>query len=475
MRFWYNLRRYLGILNDLISFRYKIMGLVLAVVIFLGLAVIWETRGSMVTSLRTQLDQRALSTAKAVAAQSTELILTGNRYGLQQLLLDVRRNSTDIRYIFVEDATGRVLAHTFGPGFPTNLLKYNRLVPAEGASQQVILTDEGLMHDAAVALLGGQLGTVRVGLSEVDLWRAIWEASGRLLIMTTIFSVFFVMAGYLLTEILAKPVRELAQATKTVARGDLNSVVTISSHDEFGQLAQSFNQMTDSLRRSRAEIQELSDLRAELLEKIVTTQETERQRIARELHDETGGALTGILLRLKALENQLTADRAIDIKAALFELRQAVGDALTGVRRMALELRPVVFDELGLTGALQKMVRDYSEKFNININLEVMEVLDNRLPQKVEFAIYRVVQESLNNVIKHAKASEVSILLEPRDKGVRLILEDNGRGFDQDSPSCKRGLGLFGIRERVNLLGGNLTIESEVGQGTTIYADIPVA
>lgn len=429
----------------------------------------------MVTSLRTQLDQRALSTAKAVAAQSTELILTGNRYGLQQLLLDVRRNSTDIRYVFVEDATGRVLAHTFGPGFPTNLLKYNRLVPAEGASQQVILTDEGLMHDAAVALLGGQLGTVRVGLSEVDLWRAIWEASGRLLIMTTIFSVFFVMAGYLLTEILAKPVRELAQATKTVARGDLNSVVTISSHDEFGQLAQSFNQMTDSLRRSRAEIQELSDLRAELLEKIVTTQETERQRIARELHDETGGALTGILLRLKALENQLTADRAIDIKAALFELRQAVGDALTGVRRMALELRPVVFDELGLTGALQKMVRDYSEKFNINVNLEVMEVLDNRLPQKVEFAIYRVVQESLNNVIKHAKASEVSILLEPRDKGVRLILEDNGRGFDQDSPSCKRGLGLFGIRERVNLLGGNLTIESEVGQGTTIYADIPVA
>lgn len=475
MRFWYKLRRYLGILNDLISFRYKIMGLVLAVVIFLGLAVIWETRGSMVTSLRAQLDQRALSTAKAVAAQSTELILTGNRYGLQQLLLDVRRNSTDIRYVFVEDATGRVLAHTFGPGFPTNLLKYNRLVPAEGASQQVILTDEGLMHDAAVALLGGQLGTVRVGLSEVDLWRAIWEASGRLLIMTTIFSVFFVMAGYLLTEILAKPVRELAQATKTVARGDLNSVVTISSHDEFGQLAQSFNQMTDSLRRSRAEIQELSDLRAELLEKIVTTQETERQRIARELHDETGGALTGILLRLKALENQLTADRAIDIKAALFELRQAVGDALTGVRRMALELRPVVFDELGLTGALQKMVRDYSEKFNININLEVMEVLDNRLPQKVEFAIYRVVQESLNNVIKHAKASEVSILLEPRDKGVRLILEDNGRGFDQDSPSCKRGLGLFGIRERVNLLGGNLTIESEVGQGTTIYADIPVA
>ena len=464
--------RKLLILNDTLSFRYKIMGLVLGITLLLGMAITWQTKVTLEISLRQQLDQRALATAKAVAAQSSELILTGNLYSLHQMLLDMLKSSEDIRYIFIQDLKGRVLSHTFGPGFPIELLKYSPLLQGRGEDLRALRTNEGLIHEAIVPILGGQLGFVRVGLSEVRLKQAIIAATIRFLITVTMFSIFFIIAGFILTEILARPVRELVNATKAIGKGDLKARVNITSRDEFGYLASSFNQMVNNLKRSRAEIEELSNLRAELLDRVVTTQEAERQRIARELHDETGGALTAILLRLKALEKEIGEGEAA---SSLRELREMVAEALNGVRRIALELRPVAFEELGLTGVLKKLAQDYSVKFNLEIYLETTGLPEESLSSKAKLAIYRIVQEALNNIIKHAGASRVSIILEPRGDILRLIVEDNGRGFDQDSPESKRGLGLFSMRERVHLLGGKLVIESQVGQGTTIYADIPLA
>ncbi|MEW8958939.1 MAG: sensor histidine kinase [Moorella sp. (in: firmicutes)] len=454
------------------SFRYKLLVLVLAIIILMGLAMAVQTRIILVNSLSQQLDGRALATAEAVAAQSSELILTGNLYGLHQMLQDMQTSGKDIRYIFIQDTWGRVLSHTFTGGFPVDLLAYNQAAAAKKESQQILKTDEGLIHEAAVPIMGGQLGVVRVGLSEAGLRRALFVAMKQFLIMIGIFSAIFSAAAYLLTAVLLKPIKELVRATRAIARGDLDARVAVSGNDEFSLLAASFNGMVESLRRSRAEVEELSNMRAGLLDQVVTTQEAERQRIARELHDETGGALTAVLLRLKALEDQVQGETVIG--RSLGEIRQAVAEAMNGVRRIAMELRPVVFEELGFKGALQKMARDYSDKFALKIHLIIRGLTDDTLPQKVEFAVYRIIQEALNNVIKHARATDVSILLEKREHVLRLIVEDNGRGFDIEAPNAKKGLGLFSMRERASLLGGSLVVESQEGRGTTIYADIPL-
>lgn len=457
-----------------LSFRYKILALVLAIIIFLGAAIALQTRAVLVTSLGQQLNQRSLATAKAVAAQGSELILTGNLYGLHQMLLDMQHSEPDVRYIFIQDSWGRVLSHTFDGGFPVDLLAFDQLPPGQKESQQVLVTDEGFIHDAAVPIFGGQLGVVHVGLSEAGLRQALVTATTRFVMMITLFAVLFITAAYLLTAVLTKPIRELVEATRAVARGNLEAPVAVSGSDEFGLLAASFNRMIVSLRHSRAEIEELSRLRSELLDRVVTAQEAERQRIARELHDGTGGALTAILLRLKALEDRVTPRMDPQgVVAELAEIRASLGEAMADLRRLAQELRPVVFDEVGLTGALQKIARDYSAKFNLQIHLAIRGVT-GRLPPKVELTIYRMVQEALNNVIKHARASEVSILLEPLGTGLRLIVEDNGRGFIPATNGVKRGLGLFSMQERASLLGGKVTVESTPGRGTTIYADLPV-
>lgn len=467
----HDLREKLRVIGANLSFRHKILALVLAIIIFMGLAMALQTRAVLVTSLGQQLDQRSLATARAVAAQGSELVLTGNLYGLHQMLLDMQASGRDIRYIYIQDSWGRVLSHTFNGGFPVDLLAYNQLPPGKKESQQLLLTDEGVIHDAAVPVFGGQLGVVHVGLSEVGLRQAVFAATTRFVIMITIFSILFIVLAYMLTTILTRPIRELVGATRAVAQGNLDTTVTVSGHDEFGFLAASFNRMLDSLRRSRAEIEELSNLRSELLDRVVTAQEAERRRIARELHDDTGGALTAILLRLKALEDKVQGEK--EVARSLAEIRGALGEAIAGLRCLALELRPVVFDELGLTGALQQIARNYSDKFNLKIHLAAREV-EKRLPPKAELAIYRIVQEALNNVIKHAEASEVSILLEPRGEALRLIVEDNGRGFDPEVSAYRKGLGLFSMRERAALLGGKVIIESTPARGTTIYVDIPI-
>lgn len=307
----HDLREKLRVIGAKLSFRHKILALVLAIIIFMGLAMALQTRAVLVTSLGQQLDQRSLATARAVAAQGSELVLTGNLYGLHQMLLDMQASGRDIRYIYIQDSWGRVLSHTFNGGFPVDLLAYNQLPPGKKESQQLLLTDEGVIHDAAVPVFGGQLGVVHVGLSEVGLRQAVFAATTRFVIMITIFSILFIVLAYMLTTILTRPIRELVGATRAVAQGNLDTTVTVSGHDEFGFLAASFNRMLDSLRRSRAEIEELSNLRSELLDRVVTAQEAERRRIARELHDDTGGTMTAILLRLKALEDKVQGEKEV--------------------------------------------------------------------------------------------------------------------------------------------------------------------
>ena len=203
--------------------------------------------------------------------------------------------------------------------------------------------------------------------------------------------------------------------------------------------------------------------------RVVQAQEEERRRLARELHDETGQALASILLGLKALEE---AGDVAELRDRVAALRARVVETLQDVRRLAVELRPAALDDFGLKPALQRLAIGFAEQTGLKVELE-SRLDDDRLPQDVETVLYRIVQEALTNIVKHANAGHVSIVVTQRADAVGAIVEDDGQGFDPERDT-DGGIGLIGMRERVSLLDGSMTIESAEGKGTTLVVEVPL-
>jgi two-component system, NarL family, sensor histidine kinase DevS len=205
------------------------------------------------------------------------------------------------------------------------------------------------------------------------------------------------------------------------------------------------------------------------LQRVVSAQELERRRLARELHDETGQALTSILLGLRAVEEASTPDEA---KTAAAAVRELVLSTLQDVRRLAVELRPKALDDFGLVPALERLTATFAEQTGIVVDFQAV-LPSTRLPAEVETTLYRIVQEALTNVVKHARANRVSVLVTRKDGSVTAVIEDDGGGFD---PAHTRdwGLGLIGMRERVALVGGRIEIESSAKSGTALVAEVPL-
>jgi signal transduction histidine kinase len=256
-----------------------------------------------------------------------------------------------------------------------------------------------------------------------------------------------------------------------LARGE--GIGVIIAHDKSGSTP-SFTdddlRLAETLAARAAVAVDLSErVSRDAVRRVVEAQEVERARLARELHDETGQALTSILLGLKPLEERATND---EDRSAVRSLRELVVSTLQDVRRLAVELRPSVLDDFGLTSAVERLAESYREQSGLRVDLEA-QLGDERLPREVETALYRIIQEALTNIVKHAGASRVSILLTQRDGTAVAVLEDDGSGFETKAIRTD-GLGLVGMRERVGLLGGKLRIESSPGSGTTVHAEVPL-
>jgi PAS domain S-box-containing protein len=217
--------------------------------------------------------------------------------------------------------------------------------------------------------------------------------------------------------------------------------------------------------------------RMEFMQQLINAKEAERHRIARELHDQMGQHLTALILGLKVLKDGTPeSSPARERLQQLQELADLIGKE---VHHVALELRPTALDDFGLHTTLVNYVEEWSERSGVGVDFHSTGLDGKRLPSPIETALYRVVQEGLTNVLKHAQARRVSLIIQCSPDQVLAILEDDGRGFDADAAISSRGprgrLGLLGMRERVALVGGTLTIESTPGRGTTIFARIPLA
>lgn len=248
------------------------------------------------------------------------------------------------------------------------------------------------------------------------------------------------------------------------------SDAALSERDEQFLLAVS-NQLGVALENARLweELRRKEAMRTRLLARIVTAQEEERKRISRELHDETGQALTSMLVQLKVMEK--LPDLA-SVQAHAGELRTITWQTLEEVRRLALDLRPAALDDLGLVSALEGYAQQYAHKTGIDVVFTAPEGAV-RLPHEYEIVFYRVAQEALSNVVKHAEATQVVVTLERTDDVLRLVVSDNGRGFDPGAVMAddEHGLGLMGMAERMELIGGTLRVETQPGSGTRIAAE----
>jgi two-component system sensor histidine kinase UhpB len=227
----------------------------------------------------------------------------------------------------------------------------------------------------------------------------------------------------------------------------------------------------DLVRRVQAE-----EVRKRLLAQILSAQEEERRRIARDLHDGIGQSLTALLIGLRTVEEAPTSEAA---RSRAAELRQIIVAAVEEVRRLARGLRPSILDDLGLAAALQHYVADCSQTYGIAVEVEAADLAARRLPPAVETTLYRIVQEAVTNTAKHAAAKKVCIVARRQCGGVHLSVQDDGCGFDMEGlrrrSDVRDHLGLCDMRERAALLNGSLMIESRPGSGTTVSISIPLA
>jgi signal transduction histidine kinase len=256
-----------------------------------------------------------------------------------------------------------------------------------------------------------------------------------------------------------------------VARGRAIGIVVV--HDKLGREARFSDEdlrLAEIFAARAAVAVDLSERVArDTVRRVIDAQELERRRLARELHDETGQALTSILLGLKAIRAAGSDEEAERAEA---ELRELVVQALQDVRSLAVELRPSALDDFGLVPALERLAQTFAERSGIAAGVEA-NLGEERLPAETETVLYRLVQEALTNVIKHAAAARVSIVLTRRGGGVSAVIEDDGRGFSVDGVRDD-ALGLVGMRERIALLGGTLAVESAAGEGTALVAYLPI-
>jgi two-component system sensor histidine kinase UhpB len=317
-----------------------------------------------------------------------------------------------------------------------------------------------LMANSLVIFVGASGGT--------------WLASQlRISSNASLYLVAFVIVGWLVSvalnfvvlQIAFRPLMDLGKVMSRVQTGERSLRAPLTGFDpQADQLAQTFNTMLEA-------IDESNRLRAN---QIITAQEQERKRIARELHDETSQVLTSLLISLAVLEESISTQAARD---RIAETRRLAHQTLRAIRNLSIDLRPSALDDLGLLPALRWYVKEYQQKFPIEVDLQASGFKE-RLPAEMETALYRIVQESLTNVARHAQARKVSIVLKEDADAVYATISDDGHGFDaeklQKTPRQERGLGLVGMYERALLLDGTLTMASHIGRGTQIEVRIPL-
>ncbi len=465
--------------HDLIIYQ-KIVIVVLSVVFVLGLlssVVIWDSLSDLMGQ---QLQRRGVEIGYHVASLSTNHIIVDDRYALHELIHEMKLNTEDVKYILVTDHQGWVLAHTFPVGMPKGLRELN--VSRKDAQIRVVPydSDEGQIQDILVPIEEGAVGYIRIGMAEEGTKGIIGRTLKKYAVIILGVCLLAVVLAAKMARLITAPISKLVQVSQAITQGKLTVKADVGRNDEIGKLATAFNEMASGLAATNSErdalvgtLQEKEYLRTTLLNKLITAQEDERRHISRELHDETGQSLTWLVMSMRAL-----ADKATDAKQreVLLTARDIASELLNEIRDMAVELRPPVLDDLGVVAAMKKYLATYQQRFDITVKFSATQEI-NDLDKQIAVALYRILQESLTNIVRHSKATVVDVNIDLRQQTILMQITDNGRGIadaELEQAVRQNRLGIYGMKERAELLNGTFQITSSPQRGTTITVSVPL-
>lgn len=441
-----------------------------------------------------------------------EQMMSGDRHLLDRLVSDMSRGH-GINWIGVLDGDGRVQVSSdpalTGRRFPRTSPECRVChdhAPAQRLRSAAITHDPGTRDDLlrtvtplpnlphcqschdpqkrfnGILIIDRQLAPLQAALSSV---RTQVLVGGAVVLVALLVSL-----GLAVDRLVLARLRRLRAAARTLEEGESGGRETAGNTqelgrlarefnaisgepgDELGALARAFNRMVGGLRHQREQLRARDEERIQLLDRLISTEEDERARIARELHDGIGQTMSALLIKVRS------ADTAGVAAGDRRELEKRISEAIDQIRRMAWDLRPSILDDYGLRSALARHIEEVTARTECDFIFKFVpdEGLDERLDPATELVLYRVAQEAVTNVVKHAAAHHASVLLYRRAGMAVVIVEDDGKGFDPAArPAAPGGgLGLVGMRERVTLLGGEFLIESKPGSGTMVRATLPL-
>lgn len=440
--------------------------------------------------------ETALFVSQSLAARIEPLVRELDKKGLDRELGQTMSAFPDVRYIVVQDANRKILSHgfTFPREAPPDLLEKNAdlcaachatLSPTEISANLIEVPpklalpegsvrayerQQGLVLEVTAPI--GTVGTVRLGVGNKIIARELASISRSLLLSLVLSLAVGLTLALVSAYVLIRPLHGLVQTMGQVGLGNFAVRATVFSDDEIGQLATAFNKMAESLESYRSEVQEKEAVQISLIGKIVSAQEEERRNVARELHDQLGQSLSSTLLLIES-----TCKGCPGMAEKCGTVKNSIRGLIDKVRQLAWDVRPSILDDYGIDSALARYVEEVSKRVPFRIDYQYVATHEmNRLPARIEVTLYRITQEAITNIIRHANATQTSVILHRQEYEVSLIVEDNGGGFDVaaiEKPSSN-SLGIVGMKERAILVGGSFVVESLPGQGTTVRVIIPV-
>lgn len=459
------------------SIYYRILAMALFIIALLSFAtglIVWNSLDDIVSQ---QLQKRGTEIATHVALAGGNYVLMEDSYNLYELAAQTAASSEDVRYILIIDSNKRLLAHTFHGGIPKGLLE--DMPDFREQKISIFDSDEGNIHDIVVPIENGSVGYVRVGMTEAYTRNSISQHIKDVLLTILGICVLAVFLSSRISVLITNPIRKLAEVAEAITRGNLQVRANIYDTGEVGKLANTFNEMAASLIKASTDKEILLDelrakdqMRDTLISKLITAQEDERKRISRELHDETSQALTSLMLTMRVLAEDAPNQEQKD---ALLLGRDVAATILREVRDLAVELRPPALDDLGLAAAIERYSDNFASRHGLDIDLSTAG-RQTSVDDQTAVALYRIVQESLNNVVQHSGATTVSIEIYFQPEQIMVTIADNGRGisdYDLIRAQQEQRLGLYGMRERVELLQGKLEIRQASRGGTELFIAIP--
>jgi signal transduction histidine kinase len=457
----------------------KIVGIGIITALFFGGVTLLQTRATTSEILYQLLEQKTIAMGRSLADTIARPVSTEDYYSIRGHLKEAQKSFPEIRYIIVRNHDRKIISSTFDQGVPLDLMKLSSPLCPPQCTAKIMGSDEGKLMDISMPIMGGYVGYVQLGVLDHLVTHELDSLRRKVLWALFLCAAIGIAYALMLTGILTRPIHNLVQAANRIREGQFSARATVFSNDEIGRLAVAFNQMAESLLQYRQEVQAKEKARLLLIERTVQIQEDERKSISRELHDHFGQSLLALLLQVQSgcKYSPSKCEYAHLQDSLCFNIENTIRQIIEEVHRLAWGMRPSILDDYGLESALARHIEEVKKTIALKIDYQFISPDGfDRLPIGVEVSLFRIAQEATANIIKHAKASYASFVVLRRLHEVTMLVEDDGQGFDYAAANkkCDQCLGLMGMKERVNLLGGSFVIESAPGEGTTIRVIIPL-